>query len=428
MSANDLLTRLTADLPDILSDISLPREPDYTDELIAKFAVTPQRPRWWFVGRSVAGRTMLRRPAWLPTVPWRLVAVGLLVLAALAAVAIFVGSSRRLPPPFGIARPGAIAYVANGEVWRSNLDGSGAAQVTSNSRIDLHPIFSPDGTKLAITRLSAPGSHPNWEEWGSVIVTDEHGRNAVVIDDDHEGISPVTWSSDGRFLVYSKLVDGRDQVVVASSDGSSTRLITSGPQSNWGPVLASDDRRIAFAKGYTSVLGVYVIDVDGSHERPLAQRLMPHFDLAAWSPDGRTLVYAAGNQPAGTVAIWAIDLATGAERQVVRRPGNQLGPAWSPDGERIAYLEELSADRYWVVVVKADGAGPHKITDVGSWTYPQWTPDARHVVAADTRPNGGEPVLAILDPDGREPATIRALPDVPGFGRADLSTVQRLAP
>ena len=245
-------------------------------------------------------------------------------------------------------------------------------------------------------------------------------------DDDQEGISPITWSSDGRFIVYSKVVNGSHQIVIALADGSSTRVITSEAQSSWGPVLAPDDRRIAFALGDPDVLGMWLVDLDGSNRRTLVPRRLPGFDLADWSPNGRLLVYAAGGAGNGT-DLWLVDVATGTERPLLRTPGDQYGPVWSPDGAWIAFLGAVPGDATRVTVVGADGLDPHAISEPGGWTYPQWSPDARSVIATDSQ-LGRAPFLAILDPSRLAPATTFALPDVAGPGRADQPNQQRLAP
>ena len=43
------------------------------------------------------------------------------------------------------------------------------------------------------------------------------------------------------------------------------------------------------------------------------------------------------------------------------------------------------------MVAAADGSIAHPITDLGDWFNPQWSPDARHVLAVDGRTGGGQP-------------------------------------
>jgi hypothetical protein len=45
----------------------------------------------------------------------------------------------------------------------------------------------------------------------------------------------------------------------------------------------------------------------------------------------------------------------------------------------------------------------------------------------DWRDGGSKPIVAILDPFGNAPTTSFEIPDVPGPGRADFASWQRLA-
>ena len=144
----------------------------------------------------------------------RLVPILLLIglLLAVAVAIVVVGSPRRLPPPFGLAAPGSVAFVADGHLWTANPDGSGRVQLTSDPRIDGFPTFSRDGTKIAFKRLPVPNSIPNWQDWGDVMVADADGGHPIVLDANVHSPSPITWSPDGRFIVYSRTVGNVDQV------------------------------------------------------------------------------------------------------------------------------------------------------------------------------------------------------------------------
>jgi Tol biopolymer transport system component len=382
------------------------------------------RPRWavpeWWVPARVTGRMRL-----IPGPALILVLVGALLAALTALLVVGSPTPRPLPPPFGLAAPGSVAFVAGGDLWTANADGSGRHQVTSDPRADLTPVFSRDGARISFKRLAAEGSRPAWEEWGDLVVADADGRNEVVLDPMIHGQSPVTWSPDDAFVVYSKLVGDTDQVMVAATDGSSTRQVTSGPAPNWGPALSPDGQTIAFAKGFP-VVRIYVIQADGTGEHPITAELADGFDLADWSPDGRTLVLGMGTYDF-RADLFTVGLDGKPERRIVGTPGNDFGPSWAPDGRSIAYLS--TAGPTWrVTVASPDGSGIHTISDFGNWYYPQWSPDARHVLAVDGRQGRGPPIVAILDPLGIDPPTTFELSDTTGLGRADMATWQRVAP
>ncbi len=175
--------------------------------------------------------------------------------------------------------------MADGDLWTANPDGSRRVQLTFDPRIDGFPTFSRDGTKIAFKRLPVPNSIPNWQEWGDVMVADADGRHPIVIDAHVHSPSPITWSPDSRFIVYSRTVGNMDQVFIAAIDGSMRQQVTTGTPSNWGPTLSPDGRTIAFWKGLTPIVGLDVIQIDGTSERSSRPVRSGGFDFAEWSPD-----------------------------------------------------------------------------------------------------------------------------------------------
>jgi Tol biopolymer transport system component len=428
MTASDRFDMLIADLPDVLVDIAAPRTPDYTDELLERATAPRQRPRWTFPRRWLPAALADRRfPAALAGT-WRTVAVALVILALIAAAIAVVGSHRRLPPPFGLARPGAIAYVAGGDIWLADAGGRNEAAMTSTERVELRPLYSPDGTKLAFNRLSEAGARSDWQEWADLVVADADASHETVLDANAQGLSPATWSADGTFLVYSHLMGGHDQIFVARLDGTSPTMLTSGPATNWAPVLAPDDRRIAFYRSTAAGTQLSLIDVDGGDEHVVSERSIGVNDVGVWSPDGKSFLYAAGDTANSQRDLWIVDVAAQTERRLVAGEGSDIGPDWSPDGGRIAYLDETDGSTVRVMVVDVHGGVPRAISDVSVWSYPRWSPDGKTVVITDEGAAGTTPAVVLLDPDGTAPATRIELPDVQGPARGDQPAWQRLAP
>jgi Tol biopolymer transport system component len=354
----------------------------------------------------------------------------LLLLGLLLAIAValaIVGSQRRLPPPFGLAAPGVVAFVADGDVWTADPDGSNRVQLTTDARIDGFPTFSRDGTRIALKRLPAENSKPDWQDWGDIVVADADGSNQIVLDAEVHSPSPISWSADGQRVVYSRTVDGFDQVFLAATDGSTRRQITTDRRTNWAPILSPDGRTIAFMKGWRAPVGIYIIRIDGTGERRVTHDSVLGFDSMEWSPDGTTILYAAGPADSGQ-RLWSVGLDGEPERLLVDTPRSDFGPTWSPDGLSIAWLSQAPGGVIRVMVAGADGSNKLSISEPGDWFLPQWSPDARHVLAVDGRTGGGQPIVAILDPLGVEPMTSFEIPDVSGVGRADFGSWQRLAP
>lgn len=394
------------------------------DAALARTSRARPRPGWLLPERWLRGRGIQRLETSAGLAPILLI-LGLLL--ALAVAIALVGSQRRLPPPFGLAEPGLVAFVADGDIWTADPDGSNRVRLTSDPRIDGFPAFSRDGTRIALKRLPMENSRPDWQDWGDIVVADADGGNPIVLDANVKSPSPISWSADGRWVVYSRTVDGFDQVFIAATDGSSLRQVTTDQQSNWAPTLSPDGSTIAFVKGYPGIVGIFVIQTDGTGARRVTHGSVEGFDSMEWSPDGTTILYAAGPADSGQ-RLWSVGLDGEPERLLVDTARSDFAPTWSPDGLSIAWLSQAPGGQIEVMAADADGSSQHSISEPGDWFLPQWSPDARHVLAVDGRTGGGQPIVAILDPLGIEPMTSFAIPDVSGLGRADFASWQRLAP
>ncbi len=94
----------------------------------------------------------------------------------------------------------------------------------------------------------------------------------------------------------------------------------------------------------------------------------------AFSPDGRTLVYASDRS--GRFELYRRSLAPGGREIAITTDGRQnLSPAWSPDGETVAYHAKAVGG---VWLIPALGGVPRQLTTFGS--RPSFAPDGSAVV------------------------------------------------
>ena len=95
-----------------------------------------------------------------------------------------------------------------------------------------------------------------------------------------------------------------------------------------------------------------------------------------------TTVSRRGRRTAGNVDVWVMDADGGHLRRLTTSAGIDLGPAWSPDGKRIAFTSDRDGDLE-IYVMRSSGAREVDISKNSSaWVPPAWI--ARDSVAVYT--------------------------------------------
>lgn len=226
-------------------------------------------------------------------------------------------------------------------------------------------------------------------------------------------------SPDGNMLAFSSDRSGSFEIYVKPLAGDKEIQITSDGNQNFQPAFSPDGQRIAFHSKTRG--GVWIIPASGG----MAKQLTTFGTNPVWSPDGRQIAFQSGaltsiNAFSRTLppsVLWLVS-ADGGEPVQLTKAGNPVGghssPAWSPDGQRIAFnVEDFSSFGIWSIRI-ADG----KLQEISSSCFdPVYAPDGKRIFcvslnglqqipvsSADDRPSGKPAQLS----DGG-PAQIRHL-------------------
>ena len=192
-------------------------------------------------------------------------------------------------------------------------------------------------------------------------------------------------------------------VCVMKVDGSEKRRVTD-RLTTTDPAWSPDGRQIAFTRNedvgeFTTFTDddVFVMDADGGNVRQLTrEKDGSSSSQPAWSPDGQRIAYVRGPSIASAVVsstplafgeLLVVD-AAGGESTRLTRGEPDAAPAWSPDGREIAFvrghdLNKSNGDMD-LFIVDAAGGKPRRLTRTpGSLeTAPAWSPDGSRIAFA----------------------------------------------
>jgi tricorn protease len=171
------------------------------------------------------------------------------------------------------------------------------------------------------------------------------------------------------------------------------------------PVLKNDGFDFKYASAGPGAIAIeqfgalHLYDLKSGKDRRLDIRLgadllevRPHFLNVATrivnadlSPTGKRAVFEARGE------ILTVPAEKGDIRNITNTPGvDERSPAWSPDGERIAYFSDESGE-YALHIENQNGLGETQKIDLGTpgsfYFYPIWSPDGKKIAYADKRLN-----------------------------------------
>ena len=337
-------------IPELMTELSPARVPDYFDDMLQQTAATRQRPAWSSLERwipvGVIAKSVPLRPF-----PWRQLAVlallGLLIGAGL--VAYVVGSPPRLPAPYGLARNGQVAFsTADGDIAAIDPATGTITSLISGPTQDIAPWFSPDGRRFVFVRTVPDGE--------AYFVANADGSDV------RELVAPqvdwTEWSPGSDRIVVRHSVRGQGVASVVDVESGALTPIDVGLDIQQ-PVWRPNHDQIVFASETSGERLFYLVDSDGTDIRTI-DTAAGVVNLPSLSPDGEAIAYATweAGVPDREGRIHVIGIDEGGDRELTL-PGSsgstELGPIFSPDGRKLLIERYEAAGGYRLIIAPIDG-------------------------------------------------------------------------
>ena len=116
----------------------------------------------------------------------------------------------------------------------------------------------------------------------------------------------------------------------------------------------------------------------------------------AWSPDGARIAFTSERD--GNPEIYVMNADGSQPTNLSNDPSRDFGPAWSPDGARISFTSERDGNLD-IYVIDADGSRLTNLTsDPAVDTGPAWSPDGRRIAFISEREGNRE--IYVMNADG----------------------------
>ncbi len=257
------------------------------------------------------------------------------------------------------------------------------------------PEWSPKGDRLAFFSDRSNPQHGYSDRFNEIFVISTIDGKIIsrLVEAEHSGdleslhsyLSGLTWSPDGSRIAFVTKSHGQDVIfIVDALSGKRLEKIETGLGGIRNPSWSPDGSRIAFEGIANGSTDLYIYDMENETLKSLFDDRFDDND-PSWSPDGRFIAFSSDRPPAdalsdtvfnyGNYNVFLYDLENDTVRELTNNPYKNNQPAYSPDGERVAFVSNRNGiDNLYICELETGDIFP--VTNVISGILsPSWSPE-----------------------------------------------------
>jgi Tol biopolymer transport system component len=261
------------------------------------------------------------------------------------------------------------------QIWTMKLDGTEQRKLIDEKKDVTSPRWAPSGD--AIYYLRAEGDTTDLVK---LPVSGPSTETSVLVNGLETG--GFTLSADGSQLAYNRTQDYSnlwlsELPLTGATAKAHVKPLTFGTLSYYEPSISPDGHWVAFGSGSSTKANIYKMSVDGG--QPMQLTFFDDASSPAWSPDGQRIAFICDR--GGTPKVWVVNANGGTARPLDKTDAANTNEilAWFPSSE-ILY-QQTGLHNLHRVNVETQKQEPVLPADVEGWLpfRPSPSPDGKKI-------------------------------------------------
>lgn len=261
--------------------------------------------------------------------------------------------------------------------------------------------WSPDGKWILASLIDT-----NWMA-KIALISPKDGSVKVLKDVGKQLFNKISFSPDGKYIIYEYLIDGQNNLRIMDSNGNNDKTLLGDSSFAMSPYWSPDGKNIFYLKKVKDSFNLFSLPV--SNGESAGNPVLVKRSIDFYSPLGFTkygsFLYGISSPIQLDVYMAQIDPATqninsSPKLLSSRYPGGNLDAILSPDGNRLAYKSARSNGDEFIVLRTLDmGDEKDFLKERGSLI--QWFPDNTSLLVSRAGENGLNLLMRIHTENGK---------------------------